>query len=410
MNAAINFNRPGVSDEFLTTAGCSHIDENGCARLYGFKAAGIAIPFRTMRGEPILDGEKPFARVRLYDATDNQKYHQRPDSGVHIYIPPGFAETVKGSILVLVEGEFKAAALSEAGRAALGLCGLTGAVRTITQGNERSHVLNDELAALIQAHRPATVVFLGDADVVFNSQFSAEVAKLRKLLCGSRQLSFVEKVLAVKCPLEGPKGVDDCRKKQGENFPTWFDALVSGGLEVPSKATPAEVFCMLLRRESEAVRTAVSGDDHDSHQNRVHLLQSAGRLQAETGAMLLLKPLLAGLLKVKETALAKMIKDAGKPAIEGNHTPATPEKGSVTLRNVEPWDKPVVGDVLVAEIAAFYNKFCWLPACAAEVLAVWSLQTWCYDLFDFAAIVAVWSPEHECGKGRVLDVTEKQPA
>jgi hypothetical protein len=28
-------------------------------------------------------------------------------------------------------------------------------------------------------------------------------------------------------------------------------------------------------------------------------------------------------------------------------------------------------------------------------------------LFDFAAIIAVWSPEHECGKGRVLDVTEK---
>ena len=48
-----------------------------------------------------------------------------------------------------------------------------------------------------------------------------------------------------------------------------------------------------------------------------------------------------------------------------------------------------------------------LPASAADVLAVWVLQTWCYELFDFAAIVAVWSPEHECGKGRVLDVTEK---
>ena len=123
--------------------------------------------------------------------------------------------------------------------------------------------------------------------------------------------------------------------------------------------------------------------------------------------MLLLKPLLAGLLDVKETALAKMIKDAGQPAIVDNHIPATTEKGRVTLRNVEPWDKPVAGDGLLAEIAAFYEKFCWLPACASDVLAVCCLQTWCYELFDFAAIVAVWSPEQECGKGRVLDVTEK---
>lgn len=86
--------------------------------------------------------------------------------------------------------------------------------------------------------------------------------------------------------------------------------------------------------------------------------------------MLLLKPLLAGLLDVTETVLAKMIKDAGQPAVEGNHIPTTPEKGRVTLRNVEPWDKLVDGGVLLAEIAAFYEKFCWLPACTADVLAV----------------------------------------
>ncbi|PYK96687.1 MAG: hypothetical protein DME19_18900 [Verrucomicrobia bacterium] len=77
------------------------------------------------------------------------------------------------------------------------------------------------------------------------------------------------------------------------------------------------------------------------------------------------------------------------------------------LADVGPWDKPVDGDELLAEIVAFYEKYCCLPASGAVALAVWSLLTWCYELFDFAAILAVWSPEHACGKGRVLDVTEK---
>jgi len=66
---------------------------------------------------------------------------------------------------------------------------------------------------------------------------------------------------------------------------------------------------------------------------------------------------------------------------------------------VEPWDKPVDGDELLAEIAAFYEKFCWLPVCAADALAVFCLQTWCYELFDFAAIVAVWVQRKHAARG-----------
>ena len=259
----------------------------------------------------------------------------------------------------------------------------------------------------MEFYKPARVLFLGDSDAVLNSDFSREAAKLHKVLFDSKRFSFIQELRVAVCPLDGPKGADDVRGAMGTEFHAWFEALTENAFIVPAKATPAEIFCALLRRESEAVRTSIKGDGHDAHRNRVRLLQSAGKLQHETGAMLLLKPLLAGLLDVKESALAKMIKDAGQPAIVDSHIPATTEKGRVTLRNVEPWDKLVAGDVLLAEIAAFYEKFCWLPACTADVLAVWSLQTWCYELFDFAAIVAVWSPEHECGKGRVLDVTEK---
>jgi hypothetical protein len=397
------FERPGISDDFFKFAGCHHVGADQCVDRYGCRAEGIAIPFRSLDGQPILDNEKPFARIRLYNGTQSQKYHQRVGSETHIYIPPNFQEHPRGATLILTEGEFKALSLAENGYAAIGLPGISGAMTNV-DGEPRLH---DELVGVLEFHKPAHVLFLGDSDAVLNSDFSREAAKLHKVLFDSKRLSFIQELRVAVCPLDGPKGADDVRGAMGTEFHAWFEALTENAFIVPSKATPAEIFCALLRRESEAARTSIKGDGHDAHRNRVRLLQSAGKLQHETGAMLLLKPLLAGLLDVKESALAKMIKDAGQPAIVDSHIPATTEKGRVTLRNVEPWDKLVAGDVLLAEIAAFYEKFCWLPACTADVLAVWSLQTWCYELFDFAAIVAVWSPEHECGKGRVLDVTEK---
>lgn len=109
------FNRPGVSDEFLERAGCHHVGHDECARLYGFRAEGIAIPFADVNGSAITDTGRPFARVRLYEATDDQKYHQRPGSGIHVFVPHTFGKSAKSSRLILVEGEFKALALVEAG-------------------------------------------------------------------------------------------------------------------------------------------------------------------------------------------------------------------------------------------------------------------------------------------------------
>ena len=117
-----NFNRPGVSDDFLARAGCHHVGGDECVQLYGCRAEGIAIAFHTLTGEPSTDNGKPFARVRLYDATETQKYHQRSGSGTHIYIPH---DLPRGATLILTEGEFKAASLSEAGFCALGLCGIS---------------------------------------------------------------------------------------------------------------------------------------------------------------------------------------------------------------------------------------------------------------------------------------------
>lgn len=81
----------------------------------------------------------------------------------------------------------------------------------------------------------------------------------------------------------------------------------------------------------------------------------------------------------------------------------TPTPSGSTL---DPWPDEVDGAELLDDIAGTYRRFCHLPPHAAEVLAAWVLMTYVYEAFDFAALVTVWSPEPECGKGRVLDVTE----
>ncbi|PWU13306.1 MAG: hypothetical protein C5B50_19535 [Verrucomicrobia bacterium] len=405
------FNRPGVSDEFLIAAGCFHCGEADSLKTYGFKAEGIAIPFHTLEGNDLTDNGKPFARVRLYHATDSQKYHQKPGSGVHIYIPHTFAQTPKGSRLPLVEGEFKALALAEGGYAGLGLSGITGAARTITNGESKTdHALHEELAHLLEHHQPAEVIFLGDADVVLNWQFSAEAAKLRRLLFGSRRYRFIEKFTVIALPFDGPKGVDDLCAAKGEAFKDCFESIISSGYSPPEKASAVEIFCCLLKRELERVRVAFTGDDeHKAHSSRVKLLQSAARLRRESGAMLLLRPLLTDLLNVKDRELDRMVRDAGEQEqrpgdtstkLAGHGTAVEPPK-------IEPWPHRVNGAELLNRLAAEAERFLWLPQHGATVLACHILYTYVWRSFEYAPILAVTSPTPGCGKGRVLDLEQK---
>lgn len=407
------FNRPGVSDAFLAAAGCAHIDGNECARLYGFKAAGIVIPFRLANGSPVDDGDRPFARVRLYESTDEQKYHQRPGSGVHLYIPPGFAEMPKGAPLLLVEGEFKAASLAEAGFAALGLCGLCGACRSITDGDERRHVLQDGLVALLETHRPARVVFLGDADVVCNAQFAAEAAKLRNLIRGTTRFRFVENVLAAKPPVGGPKGIDDCRQQHGDKFNSWFEKLLAEAYDIPPKATPAEVFAEFLRREAKPVEKLLAAKGHEGQRARVRLLQSAALLWNEPAAKLLLAPLLRQSLRVSKTEIATLIKDAAShrngadDATRHARPGASPAQGSaVLLPSPEPWPNPVDGAEVLARVAGTYSRYLVLPSGGADAMALWTAHTHAFEAFLHTPRLNFSSPEKGCGKSTALDVME----
>lgn len=389
------FNRPGVSDDFLARAGCHRVSADECVNLYGCRAEGIAIPFRSLDARAIVDDEKPFARVRLDAQTDSQKYHQRAGSGTHIYIPPNFREQPRGSTLVLTEGEFKALALTESRFAAIGLPGIHGAIQK-GDGQPRLH---PELVEVLEFHQPARVLFLGDSDVVLNSDFAREASKLRKLLFDSKRFAFTREFRVAVCPLNGRKGVDDVRGAMGDEFNSWFTSLVQGAFGVPAKSSPAQIFCALLKREDDPVRAALtSGDDHDQHHIRVKLLQSAGRLQNEPGVMLLLRPLLTDLFNVKDGELNRMIKDAGGDRNQASNKAAKENVQSSQASVVEPWDKPVDGKELLDELRANYRRFMVLPPQADVLLSVWTMHTYLFDEFSYTPYLHVTSPEKECGK------------
>ncbi len=405
------FRRPGVSDEFLTAAGCAHVGENECLKSFGVRAEGIAIPFRHANGSPIMVNGLPFARVRLYSPTDSQKYTQRKETGIHIYIPPTFVQSSKGSRLILVEGEFKSLALGEAGYTALGLCGFTGAARTLTGADgERSHALHDELVELLKMHQPAQVVFLGDSDVVLNAQFAVEAAKLRPLLFASKQFQFVQKFTVAKLPLDGLKGIDDLRFEEGDAFTDCFEAILSNGYEVPAKASSTEIFVTLLKREIEAVKRLVSDQGHEGFRDRTRLLQSAAQLWNESSAPLYLKPLLADVLGVSKTEVAGLAKDAANKKQEREPSDAKPKasdnaQGSaVDLPNIEPWPETVNGAQVLNEVSSRFFRHIALPPGATDALALWTAHTHCFEAFLHTPRLNLYSPEKGCGKTTALDV------
>lgn len=108
--------RPGISDTTLASAGVRFTDfpEPGSIEIPYFDAAGQPTGFSRWR----LPRPKP----------DGQKYYQQPNTGVHVYFPPGGVKP--SGRLILTEGEFKSLSLAESGYETIGLTGLYTYTRT----------------------------------------------------------------------------------------------------------------------------------------------------------------------------------------------------------------------------------------------------------------------------------------
>jgi putative DNA primase/helicase len=78
--------------------------------------------------------------------------------------------------------------------------------------------------------------------------------------------------------------------------------------------------------------------------------------------------------------------------------------GALNLADVELWPGPVDGADILAELAETFSRYVVLPVGAADVLALWTAHTHCFQSFVWSPRLNISSPEKGCGKTTLRDV------
>ncbi len=239
--------RKGVTSETLAANGIYRPDLKELVDKYGFKeedGPGFIIPYHSRTGEPIIDGGRPYARLRRdtpkpdkFDKKKFVKYKQVFETDIHLYIPKGFDSNYKDS-LVIVEGEIKALSLVEAGIPALAIGGFW--------SYQNKGILNPELADILRTHKPNRLLYLGDNDTSHNADFARAAVRMAKLV------SPVWVVLP-RIPVDQEKGIDDVRHELGPDFPSFWQKIVETSVLVSPKTDEVRLTIFLLEREIEKI-------------------------------------------------------------------------------------------------------------------------------------------------------------
>ena len=233
--------RPGISAGMLFAAGIEHIDAATAQQRCGISQPGLWIPYRDLDGAPIMDESAPYGRLRLDHPRGDRKYHQRSGSVSHVYFPPGLRPLLNSRYVVIVEGEFKALSLVEAGIAAIGISGFYG--HTEKAGD--AFKLLPELATALQKGTLDYVYFLGDGDTAFNPQFADSACRLAE--------AFNRTILLPRIPVDQLKGIDDCRGLLRDRFISFWDEIVRSAVPVNPRTDCDALKVQLVLREIDAV-------------------------------------------------------------------------------------------------------------------------------------------------------------
>ena len=236
--------RPGISEAVLETAGIRRVTSTEAQELIGIPEAGILIPYFTFEGLPLNFSDRAFCRVRSDNPEAKAKYLSPAGSGSQAYFPPGFSTTLgEGKTLHVVEGEFKALALCEAGIPAMAVGGISSTCPNNAEGVPEPL---PALAQVIKAKGISEVVFIGDNDTVFIPAFSKEMVKLAKCL------PVPLKLLRIPVNAQG-KAPDDLIAVLGVNFPAAWQQFQQPLEVVKASDTSSALAWRLLSREVAAI-------------------------------------------------------------------------------------------------------------------------------------------------------------
>ena len=80
---------------------------------------------------------------------------------------------------------------------------------------------------------------------------------------------------------------------------------------------------------------------------------------------------------------------------------------AIDFEDIRPAFEPVDGAAMGDRLAAVFSKYALLPDSGAIVLTLWTLFTYCLDLFQIAPRLDLSSPEKRCGKTTVLSLLRR---
>src|SRR5437867_378178 len=83
------------------------------------------------------------------------------------------------------------------------------------------------------------------------------------------------------------------------------------------------------------------------------------------------------------------------------------KNGRLRWEDVLAWEEAVDGAALLDELRGLFERYVVLPKGGPEMLALWTVHTYGWQLRDVTTYVGVSSPEKRCGKTTLLGVLSK---
>jgi putative DNA primase/helicase len=208
--------RSELSDDMIAAMGCFSVEAPEIEKLTGVKVPtpGYAIPYAGLLDQT----GSPYLRIRLRTPSGDMRYLSGRGDDPQLYVPTGFAELPVGDLLVVTEGEKKAAKAVQEGIPCVGIQGVYSwcdAGRRAAEKALGNPVSEDTppIAALLDiARHYDEVLVLGDSDFHTNPKVRSALVSLAKSL-SHRGIRAV----AACCPptVEVRENYDRKAKKQG---------------------------------------------------------------------------------------------------------------------------------------------------------------------------------------------------
>ena len=167
--------KSGLTPKTIESAGIYSVPPDEINKLFGWD-----IPIKSLLAFP-YPGEKRFTRYKLFPPYKKpgeekpRKYYQPPNSGIHLYLPPGFDPNAE--IIRVTEGEKKGLAGQQHG---LNVCALSGIWNFAAKDEKGNPQLIDDLKNIKWSNKKVEII--PDPDFQINQSVGHAVYRLGQML------------------------------------------------------------------------------------------------------------------------------------------------------------------------------------------------------------------------------------